>query len=208
MTRRRIQWLFTVLGVCIGAAFLSAAPPSEVKKPSEVEVDAHLKLHQDILDVLRESFKKPHPYVDASTPHPRGADFAWPQKIKDHEKHVRMTSQYDGQQMKKYLIILDLKQEGLPVTSSGNSDTMEATVLLNHYFRPLERLGLANPSSPLAAVTAVQYSAGEWVPKDRYTTPHRSDSPAWVEGEVFLARKDGQVVIRVTVGGRYIPKGT
>jgi len=84
---------------------------------------------------------------------------------------------------------------------------METTVLLNHYFRPLERLGLAYPSSPMAAVSAIQYSAGEWVPKDRHTSPQNTDSPVWVDGEVFLARKDGQVVIRITVGGRFVPKG-
>lgn len=208
MTHRRIQGLFAVSVVCIGAAILLAAPAPVVSKPSETEVDAYIKLHQDILDILRESFKKPHPYVDATNLHPHEAEFAWPQSIKEHEKHTLMTSQYDGQGIKKYLIMLNLKQEALPAISSGNSDTMEATVLLNHYFRPLERLGLANPSSPLAAVSAVQYSAGEWIPKDRYTTPQDADSPAWVEGEVFLARQAGQVVIRVTVGGRYVPKGT
>ncbi len=118
-----------------------------------------------------------------------------------------MRSQWDGGECKvKYLILLNLKQEALPAVTSGNSDTMESTVILKHYFRPLEKLGLANPSSSLASVSATQYSAGEWVPKERFTSPQNADSPAWVEGEVFYARKDGQVVIRVTIGGRFVPK--
>lgn len=203
MTKRRIHWLATVSAVCIGAAVVLA---TESSRPSEREVDSYLKLHQDILDCLRESFQKSHPYILADSLGPKQAKFEWPQLIKDHEKHALMTSQWDGQRKTKYLILLNLKQEELPVTS-GNSLTMESTVLLNHYFRPLERLGLANPSTPLAAVSAIQYSAGEWVPKECYAAPQNKDIPAWVEAEVFVARKDGQVVIRVTVGGRFVPKG-
>lgn len=207
MTQHRIRWLAAIPFVCIGAAFLMAAQEPDSSSPSEQEVDSYIKLHQEILDCLRESFQQPHPYVDATSSGPQTATFAWPVSSKNHERDVLLTAQWDGQQIKKYLIVLNLKQGALPATS-GNSDTMESTVLLKHYFRPLERLGLTNPSSPLTAVSAIQYSAGEWVPKDRYTSPQNTDGPAWVEGEVFLSRKDGQVVIRVTVGGRFTPKGT
>lgn len=207
MTQRRIRTLATVFVVCVGAAFLLAAQPQVKSQPSEAEVDAYINLHQDILDILRESFKQPHAFIDAASMNERTAKFSWPDSSKKHERHVLVTSQYDGQQIKKYSILLNLKQEALPVSTSRDSETMEATVLLIHYFRPLERLGLANPSSPMATVSSIQYAAGEWVPKDRFTTPHNVDSPVWVEGEVFLAPKDGQVVIRVTVGGRDVKRG-
>ena len=208
MTQRRIQTLATVFVVCVCAAFLLAAQPQVDSQPSDAEVDAYIKLHQDILDTLRESFKQPHAFIDAASMNEHTAKFSWSASIKKHERHVLMNSQYDGQQKKKYLIVLNLKQDALPVSTSRDSETMEATVLLNHYFRPLERLGLANPSSPMAAVSSIQYSSGEWVPKDRFTTPNKVDCPVWVEGEVFLAPKNGQAVIRVTVGGRFVPKGT
>jgi hypothetical protein len=208
MTQPGIRSLATVFVVCVGAAFLVAAQPKVGSRPSEAEVDAYIKLHQDVLDTLRESFKQPHAFVDAASINERTARFSWPDSSKKHERHVLEASQYDGQQIKKYSILLNLKQEALPISTSRNSETMEATMLLNHYFRPLERLGLANPSTPMAAISGVQYSAGEWVPKDRFTTPHNVDSPVWVEGEVFLAPKDGQILIRVTVGGRFVPKRT
>lgn len=203
--QRRIQCLALASVACIGTAMLMAAQPVD-SKPSKEQVDSYINLHQDILDCLRESFQQPHPYIDATSLGPNEAKFTWPQSNKDHLKNAIMTSQWDGQHKAKYLIVLNMKQEALPVVAGVNSDTMESTVILKHYFRPLEKLGLANPSSPMASVSATQYSAGEWVPKERFTSPQNKDSPAWVEGEVFYARKDGQVVIRVTIGGRFVPK--
>lgn len=209
MTQRRFQTLATAFAVCIGAAFLLAAQPQAKTVTSEAEVDAYINRRQDILNALRESFKQPHAFIDADASiNLRTAKFSWPEAIKKHERHLLVNSQYDGQSMQKYSIILNLKQEALPVSVSRNSETMEATELLNHYCRPLERLGLANKSSPMVAISGIQYSSGVWIPNDQFTTPLNTDIPVWVEGEVFFAPKDGQVVFRVTVGGRFVPKGT
>ncbi|MBL8820204.1 MAG: hypothetical protein JNL58_29545 [Planctomyces sp.] len=208
MTQRRFQTLATAFVVCIGAAILLASHPQAKSRTSEAEVDAYINLRQNILNALRDSFKQPHAFIDPdASMNLRTGKFSWPDAIKKHERDLLVNSQYDGQNMQKYSIILNLKQEALPVSASRNSETMEATELLNHYFRPLERLGLANPSSPMAAISGIQYSSGVWIPNDQFATPHNTDSPVWVEGEVFFAPKDGQVVIRVTVGGRFVPKG-
>lgn len=182
------------------------APSIAVPKRSEAEVDAYLKLHQDILDTLRESFRQPHPYVDATRLRERDAAFTWPQSIKDHEKLTLATSQYDCQQVKKYLIILDINSAALP-KDRGDSETMAATTILTHYLGPVEKLGFRSEGSSLAAISAVQYSANRWVPSERLATPQTTDSPAWIDGEVFYAPREAQVVIRVTVGGRFVPQG-
>lgn len=202
MQRIRTKLILGLLVMGFGTALLWAASESAGSRPSEAEVDAYIKLHQQILDTLSESFKQPHPYVSSRAE--KSAKFSWPVELQKHEKHLLLTAQYDGQQKKKYVIQLALKPDALPETNNISSDSMQATVLLNHYLRPLERLGLANPSSPLAAISAVQYAAGEWVPKEQFTSEVRTDSPAWVEGEVFVSPKDSQAVIRVTVGGRFV----
>ena len=55
-----------------------------------------------------------------------------------------------------------LEPEALPEGQQGSSETMAATVLLNHLGSGLAKLGFRNQGSPTVAVSALQSSANIW----------------------------------------------
>lgn len=171
------------------------------------EIDAFIKLHQDARRVLRNSFAERHDLV-APEDHSQGSnDFNWPKVNREHLKQLLVNGQYDGQFTQHYLITYSV-QDDANANNTGRTDSqsMEATAPLNHYLSPLEKLGLACRDSPMAAVGRTQYAAKTWVPKERYENEQSTDSPIWVEGQVFYAPKDRAITLRVTIGGRFVPR--
>ena len=199
--------LFSALGILTVAQFTTSAPPA-FSETETAAVDAFLRLHQDVRNHLRTSFATQHEFVDATRDPASRRQFDWPQNSRDHLRHTLVNRQYDGQFIQRYLITFAVRQDAISESTSLNdSESMEATAILNHYLSPLGELGLACRDSPMAALGRTQYAAKTWVPNTRYTTQQTSDSPIWVEGEVFYAPKDQSITVRITIGGRHVPSG-
>jgi hypothetical protein len=79
------------------------------------------------------------------------------QRMTEHLKQ-----QQDWQSRWGYQTFITLEPEALPEGQQGSSETMAATVLLNHLGSGLAKLGFRNQGSPTAAMSSMQRSANIW----------------------------------------------
>jgi hypothetical protein len=200
--------LFAIM--CVGAITLAvlAGPAPSAPGNDDAEIDEYLNLRQNVLDVLHSSFANLHPYVGPARTAPDEMQFRWPIQSRNHLRHTLVQRQYDGQHIQKFLLTLPIDPDRIPRNDARTTSlTMESTAILNHYLSPLDKLGLECRDTPMAAIASAQYAAKTWIPTDRYEQEQVADSPIWVEGEVFYAPNEKTVIMRVTVGGRFTPKG-
>jgi hypothetical protein len=80
---------------------------------------------------------------------------------------------------------------------------MAATVLLNHFFGPLEKLGYRTHGSGFAAGSAIQKTSNEWFRTRRIGDFEGIDESVVVEGEVVVSLKDGQALIIGAIRSRF-----
>jgi len=195
--------------VSVGAVVLSVlvGPAPSPPEPTQDNIDTYLKLRQDVVDVLQASFQNLHPAAGRSFDD-QTVSIEWPPLTKQHVRDQLTHRKYDGQDIQKYLIRLPIDPSKIPPERQRSSLTMVSTEILNHYMAPLKDLGLECRNSPMAAVGGgIQYSAKTWQPKDRWEAPVTVDSPVWVEAQAFYTINTEEMIVRLTVGGRYAPNG-
>jgi hypothetical protein len=86
-----------------------------------------------------------------------------------------------------FQLLLNLEDSALPTDRQGYSKTMTATVLLNHYFSDLEKLGLRRRGSPGVVMGRIQSAQNEW-----FSEPDQFVS---VEATVFVSRESQQAIV-------------
>ena len=202
-TQMKLTWL-----IATAVAGFALLPVLGANAPTDHDqsVDQYLNTRQGVLDCLEASLAQDHAYADAALAQPKRHQFSWPESAKSHLRHTLLQKQYDGQHVQKFLVILPIDPTKTPTTNAvTDSLTMEATQILNHYMNPLKQVGLECRDTPMAAISTAQYAAKTWIPTSQYERPQVSDSPVWVEGEVFYAPREKTAIMRITVGGRYSP---
>jgi hypothetical protein len=85
-----------------------------------------------------------------------------------------------------FQLLLDLSDDALPKDKQGNSKTMLAMLMLNHYFGELEKLGLHSRGTGFVG-GKVQSATSEW-----FTDPDQSIS---VVGTVFVSPDSKQAIV-------------
>ncbi len=73
-----------------------------------------------------------------------------------------LKQQQDWQTRMRFQQFIALEPEALAEGRQGSSETMAATVLLNHLGSGFEKLGFRNQGSPTVAMSALQSSANVW----------------------------------------------
>ncbi|MHC4741006.1 MAG: hypothetical protein ACYS8Z_03795 [Planctomycetota bacterium] len=95
-----------------------------------------------------------------------------------------------------YQFSMDLSEAMLSYRNQGNSGTMVATKLLDHFFAGLNGLGFRNSGSPNALLTdSVQYSSNSWFKE--------GSSNISIFGSVFVSRKDRTALVVVNISELY-----
>ena len=85
-----------------------------------------------------------------------------------------------------FQLVLELAPSALSLEAQGNSNTMTATTLLNHYFGVLEKVGLRRRGSPGVVLGMVQLSRNEWCD---------ASGNYCVEGTVFVSPESQQAIV-------------
>jgi hypothetical protein len=94
-----------------------------------------------------------------------------------------------------FQFLLDLEDSAMPVDKQINSETMTATVVLNHYFGSLEKLGLRRRGSAGVVMSKIQSAQNEW-----FSEPDHAIS---VEGIVFVSPEEKQAVVIGVIRERF-----
>ncbi|QDV74871.1 hypothetical protein [Botrimarina mediterranea] len=103
------------------------------------------------------------------------------------EAHIRsVLNQRDWQESSQFQLLLELTPSALPAEKQGSSETMAATVLLNHYFGGLEKIGLSRRGSQGVVIGKVQSSRNEW---------HDPMGNFYVDGAVFVSPESKQAIV-------------
>ncbi len=101
----------------------------------------------------------------------------------------------EGQDSLGFMMLLNLTPEATVVKGHTiHSETMAATVLLNHVFGHLNALGYETQGTPGVIVSAVQYAANTWHLVRK--APNGQKLVLTVTGEVFLSRGDKQAILK------------
>ncbi len=101
----------------------------------------------------------------------------------------------DGQDSRGFTILLNLTPEATVVKGHMiHSETMAATVLLNHVFSHLDALGYKTQGTPGVVISAVQYATNTWHFERK--APNGQKLVLTVTGEVFLSRGDKQAILK------------
>jgi len=88
--------------------------------------------------------------------------------------------------------MVDLGEEALAVDKQGNSDTMCAMVLLNHYFGGLSQFGFRNNGRTISvSTTKVQSASDTWYREGNYRII--------VHGSVFVALASHMAIVRLNI---------
>lgn len=125
---------------------------------------------------------------DADVP---GTRHTGPRRIQFEGKTKLKSVRRDHRSNATYQWILNLDEEALPKDHQGNSDTMCATVLLNHYCAGLKDLGYRNIGSPNVAMSKVQCSSNRWF--------RENDNQIEVTGNVFVAPDCRQAIVKIEI---------
>lgn len=109
-----------------------------------------------------------------------------------HIQQILREQAWQGSAM--FQMLLELDESAMPASGEASSNTLAATVLLEHYFSELENLGLRRRGSPGVVMGKVQSSRNEW-----YSDEGQSIT---VQGTVFVAPDSKQAIVTVTVHER------
>lgn len=95
-----------------------------------------------------------------------------------------------------YQFSMDLSEAMLSHQDQGNSATMAATELLDHFFAGLNGLGFRNSGSPNALLSdSVQYSSNSWFKE--------GSNNISIVGSVFVSVKDRTALVVVNISEVY-----
>jgi hypothetical protein len=189
------------------AAFLGLASSpywARGAAPEDTAINAWISRQHEVLAALKESFSRPHPFVKMSITEDDKSSFFGVVPHQDEALRSHVGQGWRGTSVRHFQMLLDLDRNAIPDGDQGNSEKMVATVLLNHFFGPLEKLGYRTSGSGFAAVSALQKTSNEWYRIKRIGPFEGNDEGVGVEGEVVVSLQDGQAIIVGTIRTRYI----
>lgn len=175
--------------------FASIVGPIRTGESANISTDTFLQNRARLFTTLREQLLAPVEGVTIKLPPPRmpaeNAFQLFPDE--DHIRHVVRREEWNGGH--NFQLLLKLDQSALPPDKQLNSQTMAATLLLEHYFGVLRRLGYRSQGSPnVMSGNRVQSASNVWF-KD-------SDSSMRVEGTVFIANDSREAIVVCNVRER------
>ena len=172
--------------------------------PSKSSIDEWIGRRHEVLAVLEKSFTQPHPYLKSGIVEERVSEWFL------EEPHLlgalRSTVQrgWRGTEVRHFQTTVLLDKDAIPKEGQGNSDRMAATVLMNHFFGPLEKLGYRTSGVGFFSCSAFQKTSNEWYRIKKIGQFTCADEGVEVEGEVIVSLNDGQALIVGRIRSRYI----
>ena len=155
-------------------------------KPGSRTAAEFLQERKQVFDYLQQQIEKEFPGVSARD-----------QKIQFDDSQVGKSPDFPkrGHEVHRvYNWFVNFEEEAFPKSQQGNSVTMSATRILNHYFDGLKDLGFRNQGSPGVAMSAVQLSSNQWTREDRRIR---------IRGTVFSSPTVGQAIVHLEIDERF-----
>jgi len=190
----------------LGAFFGLASFPFWARgaAPQEGSVNAWIGRQHEALAILKESFSRPHPYRKTANAESKTSSLFAVEPRQDEALRSHVRHGWRGTSIRHFQAFLDLDKNEIPDGDQSDSEKMAATVLMNHFFGPLEKLGYRTRGSGFAAGSALQKTSNEWY-RIKITGPFEgNDEGLGVEGAVIVSLQDGQALICGTIRARYI----
>lgn len=111
------------------------------------------------------------------------------------ESHIQsVVRDMDWSNTSSFQLRINLQDSALPPAKQGDSETMAAALLLNHYFAPVEELGFRRVESGGTIGDMVQSARKMWISDEARSIV--------VEGSVFVALASNEAIVQGVIHER------
>jgi len=190
------RWIVPVLLFFVFAGIVAAVFVQRAAVASQ-SAENFLRLREGVYRTLHERVATPIEGVSVVLPPTESELQRIRQPFPDSEHIQSVTLDQDWFGSGSFQLLLELDESALVPEAQGNSETMAARVLLDHYFADLNTLGFRHRGSHDVVVGNMQSATNEWF--------NEHDRSITVSGTVCVSPESKQAIVIGTIR-EWLPK--